>query len=57
MLNNQTLAIQSIRTHGMDNGWGDDVQLIETCNFISDNNLDEEFEKHLKERGEQKRRM
>jgi len=57
MLNNQIIAIQSIKNHGDNNDWCPATQLIITCNFISENNLDEKFENHLKERGEQERKM
>jgi len=57
VLNNQILAIQSIRTHGEGKDLCPNTQLIITCDFISENNLDEKFEKYLKERGKMERRM
>jgi len=57
MLNNQILAINSIITHGEDNGWCPNTQLIVTCDFISENNLDEKFERYLKKRGDDERKM
>jgi len=53
---NQTLAINSIKIHGEDNGWGEDAQLIVACTFISKYNLDEKFEEHLKEEGEKEKK-
>ena len=55
MYNSQTLAINSIRNHGEENGWCCDTQLIVICDFVSENNLDEKLEQYLQERGKKEK--
>lgn len=46
-MNMKDIAINAINKTGKQKDWGDETKLIRTCEFITSQDLDEQFEKFL----------